>query len=159
MSSTLTGRTGVTINKGALDRLLRQRNGPVVLHVANETRRALASARREAPVGSGLSGSGKPKTRPHLRDSLDMEMVRTSTGWTGRIVCDAEHAASVINGAVSHPISPVDAVRLAFFWEKKGRWFVGAPGQSVNHPGNDPNNFLARGMERVGLRPNRPTSR
>lgn len=66
---------------------------------------------------------------------------------TAEAVADTEYAAAVIEGARAHIIRPVRKQALSFYWPKAGKTVVFA---SVNHPGNQPNPFFRRVVDKWG---------
>lgn len=84
-------------------------------------------AQRNAPVDDGT-----------LRSSFGV----LKKGLEAAAYNNAEHARPVEFGADPHPIAPRNADRLIFFWEKKGRMFVGREGQAVDHPGMEEHNYF-----------------
>lgn len=174
------GQASIRFNQNALNKVLKGRNGPVVLHVANSARAVLGEARRLAPKGSGLSGSGRPKPGPRLRDSGSMHLIKVGDRWNARITFNAEHALSVILGARPHQIT---GNPLRFKWDKApsaaASVLAAAPTGgsdldrirrrkaekraqqnpenwfstfSVRHPGNPGRNFLEQAMRNKGLK-------
>lgn len=86
-------------------------------------------ARREAPVKTGT-----------LRKSIVLDK--------GRVLAKAPHGLYVHEGTKPHVIRARRAPVLAF----RGRDGQMVFRRSVNHPGNKPNPFLRRGMQRVHSR-------
>lgn len=75
------------LNQAATRRLLEERNGPVVLHVANKAREVRGAAKERVPVVSGK-----------LRDSIDFEMVKTSRGWSAEVRAEKPYASWIEDG-------------------------------------------------------------
>lgn len=89
----------------------------------------LATEKDEAPIKTGM-----------LRRSITMEYVPISVS----IYPTVQYALSVNNGARAHVILPVNAKVLAF--KKDGQMIFA---KRVNHPGNKPNPFVERTVQKT----------
>lgn len=128
-------------NRAGLNQVLRGRNGPVVLHLANLGRQVAGRARRLAPRSQTSTG-------PHLADNITSEVVRTASGFSAHVIADVPHALYVTQGTKPHDVgSPVLV--------EPGTWrYIGRSpaGHGKPHPGTKPNDFMLRAAEQVGLR-------
>lgn len=139
MPTTLGGDVVVVINPAQLSSFVNSENGPVVRDLLVRGERVKNRARQLCPVRTG-----------NLRDHIVKRLGRQGGG----VVCivgvdgaQVPYAFFVHEGTVPHPIAPRSPTgRLVFFWERENRWFFGAPGQAVNHPGTKPNRFLLNAL-------------
>jgi hypothetical protein len=81
-------------NQAGLNRLLRDRNGPVVLHVANVGREVEGAARRLVPVVSG-----------DLKRSIGSRLERRAGGWGAEVFSDIVYATWIHDGKRFDPRS------------------------------------------------------
>jgi hypothetical protein len=128
-------------NRTGLNQVLRGRNGPVVLHLANLGRQVAGRARRLAPRSEISRG-------PHLADNISSEIVRGANGFTAHVIADVPHALYVTKGTKPHDIgSPV--LVAPGTWRYIGR---SPAGRGKPHPGTKPNDFLSRAAAQLGLK-------
>jgi len=88
------------------------------------------SLQRVTPVGTPATTN---KQIGALRESVTIQAITNRRADISVGGPDAPYARAVEFGASPHPIRARRARRLRFFWQKKGRMFVGP---MVNHPGN-----------------------
>ncbi|MFJ4627194.1 hypothetical protein [Streptomyces sp. NPDC088847] len=117
----------VTVDQGALRRLLRSRSGPARQKLAARTERVAEIAKTQAPGSMG--------------DFIDWRIVEDSRGLHGVVTCDHPKVRLVLDGTRPHIIRPRRARALRF---EAGGEVVFA--QKVRHPGTRPNDFLARAL-------------
>ena len=95
-----------------------------------------------------------PSRSGRLRSAIDVAQNRDtagrfSPGW--QVVCDVPYALFVHEGTRPHPIRPVRASALAFYWEKVGAFVFfppwGRPPGQVNHPGTTGQPFLRDALD------------
>jgi hypothetical protein len=112
---------------------------PIIRDVHSGLTRRIADRARTvtAPIRTG-----------HLRSQIreDQHFFSGLLTMYGGVTSHADYSAPVHEGARPHPIVPVRARALAFFWERIGEHVVFA---RVNHPGNKPNRFLVRAVREV----------
>lgn len=124
--------SSVTLNRTAVERLLRLPGGLVDRNMRRRVNRALEEARREAP------GS--------MRNRLSASFERGEAGPRGTITLHHPAALYVTRGTRPHLIRPVRARVLRF--EVGGRVVYASV---VHHPGNRPNRFMVRALRRAAL--------
>lgn len=119
--------------------MIRGRNGPAVLHLANIGRQAAAAARRIAPRSAGPG--------PHMADEIDFQLVPRRGSWAVQVVADSPYALFVHEGTKPHDIgSPVFIQGVG--WRYIGR---SPSGKGKPHPGTRANPFLLNALRLVGL--------
>jgi hypothetical protein len=94
--------------------------------------------RIHAPVGKD-DPLGRARTTPHLRDSIDAELVVTESGMVLTVSVPPEQADKVRflrEGTRAHPIDPRGPWLLHFWWERMG---VEVWTPHVEHPGTRAN--------------------
>jgi hypothetical protein len=120
-------RLDIDINQLAVDRMLRGRNGPVSNDLQKRARRVARRSRQLAP------GTMKRK----ITTSID----------TGHVRVNLDHPAAlfVLKGTRRHDIrkGKVWRGRKVLRFQMGGRTVFA---RWVKHPGNKPNNFLARAL-------------
>ena len=127
--ATTPGNVTIFVNQQALNEMLSGRSG--------DLRRVMA----------GFAGRGTRNAR-----ALAAQMFQRGTGAYSRsirssfprpdelrIEANVPYAAALELGARPHPIYPVRAVFLIFYWDVVADWVAFL---SVNHPGNKPYNIL-----------------
>lgn len=62
----------------------------------------------------------------------------------GAAVVGTDHWRHQEYGTLPHLIGPG---MMGFFWEKEGRWFKGASGTIISHPGNPSVHFMKRAYD------------
>lgn len=82
------------VNQAGMNRLLKDRNGPVQLHIANVGRQVEGAARRIVPVVSG-----------DLKDSIGSVMQRRSGGWGVNVFAHLVYATWIHDGKRYDPRS------------------------------------------------------
>jgi hypothetical protein len=75
-----------------------------------------------------------PYAEGDLRDSIGVRDVQTRAVTVGAGGTVKPAARAIEYGTAERRVSPRRAARLAFFWQKESRYFVGRPGQTVRHP-------------------------
>lgn len=81
-------------NRAGMARLLEDRRGPVVLHIANLGREVRGRAKQLVPVVSGK-----------LHDSIEFDMVRTARGWSAEVTAESPYASWIEDGKRFDPRS------------------------------------------------------
>lgn len=121
----------VTVNQGALDRLLRRRGGAAERRLRERTEQVAEIARRTGPFKpEDISASVEPGSR----------------GLTGVVAVRHKAALFVIRGTQPHPIRARRAKALRFQPRGQSGYVFR---KSVQHPGNKPNDFLQRALRQV----------
>lgn len=82
------------VNRAGMARLLEDRQGPVVLHIANLGREVRGRWKDCVPVVSG-----------RLKRSIDFEMVRQARGWTAEVTADVPYGSWIEDGRRFDPRS------------------------------------------------------
>jgi hypothetical protein len=134
----------VVLHPQAVNELLRGETGPVVryLFVAGEI------VRQEAKRLVGYSQPDpvprrKPRSGPHLRDTIVKRLVSTSSGPTMQVGSESKVALWHHEGTQAHTIVPRRAARLVFYSPRAGRVIFA---KIVHHPGTKPNRFLTNAL-------------
>lgn len=120
----------VTIDRSRLERMLRLPGGLVERNIRRRTERVADEARRLAP------GS--------MSEQITTRVDRAGREVQGHVISNHFATQFVIKGTRPHQIRPVRAQALRF---TVGGRVVYA--KLVNHPGTDPNNFLAEALRRA----------
>lgn len=133
----------------AIRALVEDVNGPVMQYIAADAAKCYDQARKN--VGVTQPANAYEETHSHygrrpgtLRDSMMVFMAPPPDGkvkyawWVGS---NDKIALVHHEGGDAHPIKPVNAPRLVFWWRRRGRLVSML---SVNHPGNPPNRFLTK---------------
>ncbi|MFC8332721.1 hypothetical protein [Streptomyces olivaceus] len=118
----------VTVDPGAITRLLRLRNGPAERRLRERTRRVADIAEREAP---GTMGS-----------FIDWDVEDGPRGLQGVVWCDHPKVHYVLNHTRPHLIRPRHKRYLRF--EVGGRVVYT---KLVRHPGTKANDFMGRALQ------------
>lgn len=135
-------------------------------HVSKTCAEILMGARRLAPRGDHMSGSGKRKLGRSLQASLGSNIDMGLRYVTGRVGSSANWAATVHQGSERHRIRPLGNRKLMFEWPKgvliinarrkrRGRGRIPGPRvfffEEVMHPGNKrPVRYLTTPMHQYG---------
>ena len=130
----------VTIDQGALDRLLRRRNGPAFRRLEERTRRVARFAEAEAPGRMGAF--------------VDWEIREGPKGLSGVVWCDHPAVKFVLKGTRPHPIRPrreFSSSRTRNGRRRRAvlRFEVGGEvlyRREVFHPGTRANPFMQRAL-------------
>lgn len=145
-------------------------NKPLVLATAQKqtlplvrktTRQILTGAKRLAPKGSHLSGSGERRPGQSLAASLNSSITVTTTHVTGEVGSRKDYAASIHQGSKPHVIRSKRGKNLKFQWDRGQHLVFGRRGHrvgriffyfsEVNHPGNKrPVRYLTTPMHQFG---------
>lgn len=125
----MTVRISYTPNKAGLDRVLRNRNGPVQLYVANKGREVEGAARRRVGVDTG-----------RLKRSIGSRLVPSPLGgYNVEVFASAPYAKFHHDGTRPHRIDS------AVFITGVGWRYIGM------HPGTSANRFLLEALRDAGL--------
>lgn len=148
-ASTSLGGHGVRVvmDNRKLAEVLRGPSGPVareLLQLCNEAKREAVAT---APVYSAPP-AGPPRTRAPgtLRDSITVRIVEEGGGPVGYVGTADPVGLYVHEGTDPHRIVPRRAPRLVFWWGKVGKVVVA---KGVNHPGTQPNRWIAEAVAKV----------
>ncbi len=136
-----------TVNKAGVEALTSDRNGPVVLHLANLGREIEGQARRKVGVRSGAL---KATIRSELVKRSDGYRVHVTAGSSSVPYSDWHH-----DGTRPHVITPKRGKFLVF----KGRGGQTIYARKVQHPGTKANPFLRDAATAVGLKVRRVNER
>lgn len=130
--------TDVTIQRDALEVLLRAPHGPIGRYLLGLMLQVVDVARTLCPRGKGLDG--------HLADAIDADrrVVDIGTGLAVYGRAKKPYALAVHEGARPHPIDPVNRTFLRF--EAGGEVIFT---KHVDHPGNAGNPFLLNALRSV----------
>lgn len=121
----------VTVNQGALDRLLRRRGGAAERRLRERTERVAEIARSTGPF--------KPEA---IRSSVEP----SGRGLKGVVEINHRAAIFVTRGTRPHVIRARRARALRFQPRGQNGYIFR---KSVQHPGNLPNDFLQRALRQV----------
>ena len=120
-----------------LEKLRRDHARTLVAHrheVKEATREAGAAAAKNVRERSTFKRRGARS----LKDATQSRVVIRRGGALIRLSWPKKYAAAIDKGARKHPIDPVRAPYLRFYWAKLGQW---VSLKHVEHPGNRPFHF------------------
>lgn len=146
----------VEIFPDRVDKLLNTPNGPVGQMVKSAAERVLQAAPQF--IGTEYSGTtGKPK-EPRSSHLKDAGSVQPSQGSSWSVVFDHPAARVHHQGAAEHPIGSNEKVLGNSLYPNTRDGHPRYPNRlfyavgEVTHPGHDPNPYLIKAAEQVGLR-------
>lgn len=117
----------VTVNPGAITRLLRRRGGPAERRLRERTRQV-----------AGIAAAGAPGS---MGSYVDWRVEEGPRGLQGVVTCDHPAVFYVLDGTRPHIIRARRAKYLRF--EVGGQVMFR---KMVRHPGTDPNDFMGRAL-------------
>lgn len=80
----------------------------------------------------------KRRSAQSLKDATKHRVIRSAGGRILRLTWPKQYASYLEHGTRPHPIDPVRAPRLVFFWERFGCW---VSLKHVDHPGTRATHF------------------
>lgn len=133
------GGTFVRIDPAKLAEFMRSPSGPVYRMLIEDGEAVKDEAKRRVGVHEPTPGERRARRPGTLRDSIVKRIGEENGLPAVQVGSDDPVALWHHEGTESHPITPVSAPRLVFYWKKVGAVVTAL---RVNHPGTKPNRFL-----------------